>query len=164
MPGTNRPIGNIVRHHHADRRLDLLRRTAQRRRIRCCRRDRSVVDVVDRVFPQREDLGEPATDLVDEQHGAERGVAVEPGLSGRGDGDGVIVVVAEFARRPSLRGVVSEVGAVGIPLADGRCIGGDSSFHKAPARRSETDATPAACHRGRGEGLATEHRRRVGRE
>jgi hypothetical protein len=42
---------------------------------------------------------------------------------GGGDGDGVEVVVAELAGGVAELGVVAEVGAVGVPLADGGAVG-----------------------------------------
>ena len=112
MAGADRAEGHVVRHRHPDRRLDLGLRAAERRRVGRRAGDGAVVHVVDRILPQREDLGEPAADLVDDEHHAERGIAVEAGLAGRGDGHGVVVVVAEFAGGPSLRLVVAEVRAV----------------------------------------------------
>jgi hypothetical protein len=68
---------------------------------------------------EREDLGQPAADLVDEQHHAERGVAIEASLPRGGDRHRIKIVVAKLARDTTLGSVVAKICAVGIPLADG---------------------------------------------
>ena len=129
VAGANRPKWHIVGHSHADRRLDLVFRAAEGGGVggRAC--DGAMVDVVDSILPQRKDLGEPAANLVDQEHHAERRVTGEAGLPRRRDRDGVIVVVAKLAGRPPLRLVVAEVRAVGVPLTDGRRIGRHCLFN-----------------------------------
>ncbi len=115
MPVANRAKRNVVGQHQADRRLDLVDARPEHRPIHGRRRDRAVHHVIDLVVLQREDFGQPAANFVERGHGHERLPAVESGhLRGR-DGDGIKIVVPEFAgRRIALR-VVAEVRAVGSP-------------------------------------------------
>ena len=142
MAGPDGPEGHVVGHGHADRRLDLGFAPAERRGISRRAGHGTVVDVVDRVLPQREDLRQPAADLVDEQHEPEGGIAVEPRFTSGGDRDGIVVVVAELAGDPPLGGVVAKVRAVGIPFPDGGGVGGDRLFDRAEPPRAEAEAAP----------------------
>ena len=123
-----------MRDHHADRRLDLLDRAADGRRKSRRTGNGAVMDMIDRVFPEGKHFGQPAADLVDQQHHAERGVAIEASLPRGGDRHGIEIVMAKLAGGAALGGVVAEVGAIGIPLADGRGVGGDRLFHRAGPR------------------------------
>ena len=162
VAGTDRPEGHIVRDHHANRRLDLLDRAAERRCIGRGTGDGSVMNVVDRIFPQRKHLGQPAADLVDKQHHAERGVAIEAGLARGGERHRIKIIVAKLAGGPPLGGVVSEIRAVGIPFANGRGVGGDGLLHRAGPGGAQADAAPAAGGGKRAECLAPQHRRGIG--
>ena len=134
VAGSDRAEGHIVGNHHANRRLDLFHRATDRRRKSRRTGDGAVMNMIDRVFPECEDFGQPAADLVDEQHHAERGVAIEAGLPRGGDRHGIEIIVAKLAGDAALGGVVAKVCAIGIPLADGRGVGGDRLFHRAGPR------------------------------
>ena len=151
-----------MRDHHADRRLDLFHRAADRRRIGRGTGNGAVVDMIDRVCPEGKHLGQPAADLVDEQHHAERGIAIEASLPRGGDRHRIKIVVAKLAGNAALAGVVAEVRAVGIPLADGRGVGGDRLFHRAGPCRAQADATPATDGWRHADRLPPKHGRRIG--
>ncbi len=161
MAGPDGAEGDIVRPHHADRRLDRVDVPPEGRRVGCRAGDRAMMDVVDRERPQREHLRQPSPNLVDEEHDAEGLIAVEPRLPPRRQRDGVKVVVPELPGRPPLGRVVAEVRAVGIPLPHRRCIGRHPLLDRHRSACSEADRPPAP-RRGRGcQRLATQHRRRV---
>ena len=119
------PPGDVMGHDHADGRLDLLGGGAEHRAVGGGARDRAVNHVVDRVRLQAEDFGEPTADLVVQDHPPQGEGAVSAGKLGRGDGHGVVVVVAELAGGVAEGGVEAEVRSVGVPFAHGRAVGDD---------------------------------------
>ena len=125
LAGADGAEGDVVGDDHADGGLDLLGGGLEHRAEGGRAGDRAVDDVIDLVGFEGEDLGEAAADFVEEEHAADGGRAVEARELRGGDGDTVEVVVAELTGDVPERGVVAEVGAVGVPLADGRAVGGD---------------------------------------
>jgi hypothetical protein len=124
--------------------------------------DGAVVDVIDRVFSQRKNFGQPTADLVDEQHHAERGIAIEASLPRGGDRHRIKIVVAKLAGSAAFCGVVAEVRAVGIPLADRRGIRGDRLFNGTRSGGTKAVAAAAAGGRRRAERLPPQHRGGIG--
>jgi hypothetical protein len=120
-----------------------------------------VDDVVDLIFSQCEDLGEPAADFVEENHCADGLPAVAAGELCGGDGDQVKVVVPKLAGDVAGRGVETS-WCRSSPLADGGSWRRRLWHARASSSRSTLRAMRAFAVAGSvAECLATQHRRSV---
>ena len=137
----DRPERHIVRHDHADSRLDLFFCRPEGRCVGNGAAHRAVMHMVDRILSQRKHLGQSAPNFVNEQHHSQRRIAVQLSLSRSGDRHRIKIIVAEFSRRPPLGFVVAKVGAIGIPLAYGRHVGYHSLFNRTGSGCPEADPT-----------------------
>ena len=104
MPVPDRAERNVMRHDQADRRLDLVDVGSQQSREHDRRSDRAMHDVVDLVVLERKNFGQAAADFVEKNHRPNGLFAARAAQLGGGDGDGIEIVVAEFAFGVPARG------------------------------------------------------------
>ena len=92
-----------------------------------------------------EDLSQAAPDLLDEDHGLEGVETVLVGALRGGDAHGEEVRVAELARRVAQLWVVTEVGAVAVPLSRRGAIGGNDLLRVAVVGRAHEGHAARLC-------------------
>jgi hypothetical protein len=120
-----------MRYDQSDGRFDLIDRGPQHCPKHRRRSDRAMQHVIDFVRFERKHFRQPAADLVERQHAALGDGAIQSAVLRGRNRHGIEIVVPKLTRHMAARGIVTEVRAVGIPLADGRTIGHDGllGFH-----------------------------------
>src|SRR3954465_4704337 len=139
MAVSDGPKWNVMRHHQADRRLDLVGAGAGDGPVYGGRSDSAVDYMIDLMVFKCENFRKTAPNLIEHGHGNERLPAVRSSNLCGSDGDRGKIIVAEFAGCRITLWVIPEVRTVTVPLANSRrtckhslfrCYGHSAAKHR----------------------------------
>jgi len=117
-----------VRHEHANRSLNFIRRRAKNCAVHSGAGDCAVHHVINLVGLQGKYFRKSAADFVNAHHGAQRHVAAFFGKLRRGYCHWIKIIVTKLAGRVFQFWSISKVGSVGVPLAHRGAVGHDGFF------------------------------------